>query len=162
MAGPQLHLAIQIATTSTVPSRPQLRRWVRGALASLGDALDEATFTLRFVGAREGRALNRAYRGRDYATNVLTFPLAGPDTRRAVADIVVCMPVVVKEARAQHKTAHDHCAHLVVHGVLHATGHDHETAREAAAMEASERLVLARFRIADPYAVHAPARPSQR
>jgi probable rRNA maturation factor len=149
--GPQLHLAIQIETDSPVPSRPQLRRWVHGALASQGDAFDEATFTLRFVDTREGRVLNREYRGRDYATNVLTFPLDGSDDRHAMADIVVCMPVVVKEARDQRKTVHDHTAHLVVHGVLHATGHDHETDVEAEAMETIERRVLARFRIADPY-----------
>jgi len=150
--GPRLHLSIQIETASPVPSRAQLRRWVAGALASQRGTIDDATFTLRFVDAREARALNRSYRGRDYATNVLTFPFDGPDDRQAIADIVVCMPVVVKEARAQHKTAHDHCAHLVVHGVLHATGHDHETPKEADAMEAVERRVLARFRIADPYA----------
>ena len=150
---PTLHLAIQIETAATLPSRAQLRRWVKGALDTQADVVDEATFTLRFVDTREGRALNRAYRGRDYATNVLTFPLDDADRRRAMADIVVCVPVVAKEARAQRKTLQDHCAHLVVHGVLHATGHDHETAREAEAMEAIERRVLARFRIADPYEV---------
>ena len=146
-----LRLAIQIETATPLPSRAQLRRWVKGALATQVGRFDEATFTLRFVDTREGRALNRAYRGRDYATNVLTFPLDEGDPRHAMADIVVCMPVVVKEARAQGKTAHDHCGHLVVHGVLHATGYDHETAHEADAMEAIERRVLARFRIADPY-----------
>jgi probable rRNA maturation factor len=148
-----LHLAIQIETALPLPSRAQLRRWVTGTLATQGDRFAEATITLRFVDTHEGRALNRTYRGRDYATNVLTFPLDDGDPRHAVADIVVCMPVVVKEARAQGKTAHDHCGHLVVHGVLHAAGHDHETEREAEAMEAIERRVLARFRIADPYAI---------
>lgn len=148
---PALHLAIQVETAASLPSRAQLRRWVKGALDTQADAVDEATFTLRFVDSREGRALNRAYRGRDYATNVLTFPLDDGDRRHAMADIVVCMPVVAKEARAQRKSVRDHCAHLVVHGVLHATGHDHETAREADAMEAIEQQVLARFGIDDPY-----------
>ncbi len=148
-----LHLAIQVETAAAIPARAQLRRWVQGTLDEHPGALTEATFTLRFVDRAEGRALNSTYRDRDYATNVLTFALNEAGTGRAAADIVVCMPVVEEEARSQRKTVRDHCAHLVVHGVLHATGHDHETDREAEAMEAVERSVLARFRIRDPYAV---------
>ena len=132
--------------------RSQLRRWARAALER------DASLTLRFVGAREGRALNAQFRGRDYATNVLTFAYddagdaVGSSSRGPVqADIVICLPVLVREARAQRKPLRDHLAHLVVHGVLHAQGMDHEDDAEAREMEARETVILARFRIADPY-----------
>lgn len=129
-------------------ARAQLRRWVAAAIER------DCAFTLRLVDAREGRALNRAYRGRDYATNVLTFEYGqdgGDDATHA--DIVICLPVAAREARAQRKAPRDHLAHLVVHGALHAQGWDHERGeQEAADMEARERAILARFRIADPYA----------
>ena len=104
--------------------------------------------------AREGRTLNRLYRGRDYATNVLTFEYGADGCDGTTqADIVICLPVAAREARAQRKTPRDHLAHLVVHGALHAQGWDHERGEhEAAEMEARERAILARFRIADPYA----------
>lgn len=158
--GPELALAVQ--TGSGVPAcpvnRPRLRRWVLAALQR------DARITLRFVGTREGRALNREHRGRDYATNVLTFVYDAPPPARALrgagsgapaqveADIVVCLPVVRAEARAQRKSVDHHLAHLVVHGVLHAQGFDHEDEVEAEAMEALETAILRRFRIADPYA----------
>jgi probable rRNA maturation factor len=152
-APPRLSLSVQVAPgAGDCPAdRAQLRRWARAALSR------DAALALRFVGAREGRALNRDFRGRDYATNVLTFAYddgagalaAGGDPVRA--DIVVCLPVVAREARAQRKPLRAHLAHLVVHGVLHAQGMDHEDEREAAAMEAREVEVLRRFRIADPY-----------
>jgi probable rRNA maturation factor len=113
--------------------------------------IDDARVTLRFVGAREGRALNRDFRGRDYATNVLSFayrefkPLAG--------DIVLCAPVIAKEARAQHKSIDAHYAHLVVHGMLHLQGFDHEDNAEAAAMEARETEIVTGLGYADPYGV---------
>jgi probable rRNA maturation factor len=142
---PALELAVQRAVAAAdLPVRATLLRWARAALER------DARVTLRFVGAREGRALNRTYRGRDYATNVLTFvydsgvPLAG--------DIVVCLPVVRREARAQRKRVRAHLAHLVVHGMLHLQGHDHERAADAAAMEARETAILRRLRYADPYA----------
>jgi len=123
--------------------RSRLRRL---ALASLEA---DASLTVRFVGEAEGRELNRRYRGRDYATNVLTFPYDTPD--RLEADIVICTPVVRTEARAQRKRFDDHLAHLLVHGVLHAQGHEHENEDEARRMEAMEIAILRRFRIADPY-----------
>lgn len=126
-------------------SRMQLRRWVAAAL----DA--DAALTLRFVDAREGRMLNAAYRHRDYATNVLTFRYDDLGDGVVRADIVLCLPVLRREAREQRKTLRDHLAHLVMHGVLHASGHDHETPAEAQRMEAEEVRRLARFRIADPY-----------
>ncbi len=128
-----------------MPTRPRLRTWAKAAL------IDDARVTLRFVGAREGRALNRDFRGRDYATNVLSFayrefkPLAG--------DIVLCAPVIAKEARAQHKSIDAHYAHLVVHGMLHLQGFDHEDNAEAAAMEARETEIVTGLGYADPYGV---------
>ncbi len=111
--------------------------------------------TIRFVDEDEGRSLNRGFRGKDHATNVLTFVLGDDATNatRVEADIVICMPVVEAEARAQDKPVFVHCAHLVVHGTLHACGFDHETEAEAEAMEQIERGVLARFGITDPYRV---------
>ena len=104
---------------------------------------------MRLVGEDEARALNRDYRGKDYATNVLTF-----DYERApvvVADIVVCAPVVADEAAAQGIGLADHYAHLLVHGTLHAQGHDHEDAADARRMEAAESRILTGLGIADPY-----------
>ncbi|MFM1988217.1 MAG: hypothetical protein RJA99_1174 [Pseudomonadota bacterium] len=149
LAAPRLALSVQVEPAAgEIPAdRSQLRRWALAALAT------DAALTLRFVGAREGRALNAGFRGRDYATNVLTFAYdASPAPGAPVqADIVICMPVVVREARAQKKAVRAHLAHLVVHGVLHAQGLDHEDDDEAREMEARETAVLARFRIADPY-----------
>lgn len=143
--GKRLALSVQgIDAFDTLPARSTLRRWIRLALER------DAVITLRFVGAREGRRLNREFRGRDHATNVLTFDYA---QRPAVsADIVICVPVVAREARAQGKRLRAHLAHLVIHGTLHAQGYDHQRPRDAAAMEAREVELLARLRIADPYA----------
>ncbi len=124
-------------------TRDRLRRLALAALER------DASLTVRFVGEAEGRELNRQYRGRDYATNVLTFPYDTPG--RLEADIVICVPVVRAEARAQRKRLDDHLAHLLVHGVLHAQGHDHEDEEQARRMEAAEVAILRRFRIADPY-----------
>jgi probable rRNA maturation factor len=145
-----LQLDVQgAARFAGVPTRATLRRWVLLALERAGTkAGDEAQLTLRFIGSAEGRRLNRDFRGRDYATNVLTFDY----TRRPLtADIVLCMPVVAREARAQGKTLRAHLAHLVIHGVLHARGFDHARPRQAKAMETRERALLAQLRIADPY-----------
>ena len=146
---PRLALSIQVDDDAgELPAdRAQLRRWVRGALER------DAWLTLRFVGQAEGRTLNAQFRGRDYATNVLTFAYDEAPTpgEPLSADIVVCMPVVLDEASAQGKTARDHLAHLVVHGTLHAQGHDHEEDDAAREMEALETAILRRFRIADPY-----------
>lgn len=128
--------------------RSQLRRWTQAAL----DA--NALLTLRLVGRAEGRMLNRTWRGKDYATNVLTFAYGGAPLH---ADIVLCLPVLRQEARAQRKSLRDHLAHLVIHGALHAQGYDHETESDASVMEARETAILLRFRIADPYRVgHTP------
>lgn len=137
-------MAVQYALANDrLPSRPQLRRWARAAL--LGDA----HVTFRLVGAREGRALNRQYRGRDYATNVLTFVY--PELVPVSGDIVLCAPVIAREASRQGKALHAHYAHLVVHGVLHLQGHDHEKAVDARVMEALEKEIVMRLGYADPY-----------
>lgn len=148
---PRLSLSIQSgsAALSLPVSRQRLRRWVTLALQA------EARLTLRFVDSREGRALNAGYRGKDYATNVLTFNY--PPSQQAsgkaacVADIVICLPVVRREAREQRKPLDHHLAHLVIHGVLHAQGFEHEHDAEAEAMEALETALLRRLRIPDPY-----------
>ena len=143
-AAPALSLSVQYASNAEgLPTRAQVRRWVRASL------LADATVTVRFVEAIEGRALNAEYRGKDYATNVLTF-VYDDDAPRA-GDIVLCAPVVRKEADAQGKTLAAHYAHLVVHGMLHLQGHDHERPAEAAAMEARETAILATLGLPDPY-----------
>lgn len=126
-----------------LPARSTVARWIRAALARDGE------LTLRYVGAAEGRALNRAYRGKDYATNVLTFDYAHAPVVRA--DLVLCVPVVKREAREQRKALRDHLAHLIVHGVLHAQGLAHERAADARRMEAREVAILAALGVADPY-----------
>jgi len=127
-----------------LPRRRTLRRWAGAA------AEHRLAVTLRFVGAREGRALNARYRGRDYATNVLTFVY--DDVVPRTGDIVVCVPVVTREARAQGKALRAHLAHLIVHGMLHLQGYDHERGADAARMEARETELLARLGYRAPYA----------
>ena len=127
-----------------VPSRAALRRCAQAALER------DAQVTLRIVDGREGRALNRRYRHRDYATNVLTFVY--DDGVSLAGDIVLCAPVVAREARAQRKTHKAHYAHLVIHGMLHLQGYDHERDDEAARMEAREIRLLRELGYDDPYA----------
>ena len=151
---PDLNLSLQFALGQANEATAQHRaalprhgvaRWVRHALAS------DADITVRIVDAEEARALNRDYRQKDYATNVLTFDYA--TTPRVLADLVLCAPVVAAEAQAQGKPLQDHYAHLLVHGTLHAQGWDHETSpQDADAMEAHEVEVLARLGFPNPYA----------
>ncbi|MGE5087648.1 MAG: rRNA maturation RNase YbeY [Candidatus Levyibacteriota bacterium] len=144
LAAPQLSLAIQWAVDpAPLPRRRTLRRWMQAALER------PAGVTLRFVGTREGRMLNHRYRGRDYATNVLTFVY--DDVASLAGDIVLCAPVVRREAQAQRKTLTAHYAHLVIHGMLHLQGYDHERDEDAARMEARERALLAGLGYRDPY-----------
>lgn len=137
-----------------VPSSASFRRWAAAALAGR-DA--PAELAIRIVGADEGRELNRTYRGKDYATNVLSFPAERPEGLPAdvelpyLGDLVVCAEVVAREAAEQGKRPADHWAHLTVHGVLHLLGWDHVDDAEAEAMEARERQILAGLGIADPY-----------
>ena len=143
-AAPKLSLSVQYAVdAANLPTRSQFRRWIK--LALQGDA----QIVLRIVGQAEGRALNKNYRGKDYATNVLTFVYDGTDPLSG--DIVMCAPVLAKEARAQRKELHAHYAHLAVHAALHLQGYDHENTADAAAMETLETALLAKLRYADPY-----------
>ncbi len=124
--------------------RAQVARWIRHALAQ------DAEITVRIVTAEEGQTLNREYRHKDYATNVLTFGYTQDPV--VAADLVLCAPVVAKEAREQGKTLQSHYAHLIVHGTLHAQGWDHETSlADARAMEAREIAILAGLGFASPY-----------
>ena len=136
-------------------TRQKIRRWVQAAL------LGPAELTVRLVAAEEGRVLNRDYRHKDYATNVLTFAYnegeeigADEPTR---ADIILCTDVIEQEAAQQNKTVEEHAAHLVVHGVLHAQGYDHDDDEEAQEMEQLERDILSALGYPDPYAQESPA-----
>lgn len=151
----ELSLAVQYAEPAPELPRWRLRRWARRSLDLAGDTLPglrAAALTLRLVGLDEGRELNRQYRGRDYATNVLTFEYGMDPDGGVAGDIVLCLPVLEREAREQGKTLLDHAAHLTVHGVLHALGHDHLEAAQAREMESLETRILAVLGIADPYA----------
>ena len=136
------------AVVDGLPRRPTLVRWVRATQER------DLTVSLRFVGAREGRRLNARYRHRDYATNVLTFVY--DDVEPVAGDIVLCVPVLAREARLQRKTLRAHCAHLVIHGMLHLQGYEHERARDAARMEARETALLRALNYRDPYAATEP------
>ena len=151
--------AVDGADKANAPKKHQLRRWAQAAVQRNVDV------GIRLVGEDEGRALNSEYRGKDYATNVLTFDYgAVGDERGAQAaaradadavlegDLVLCVPVVVREAAEQGKTLDAHFAHLVVHGMLHLQGHDHEDDAQADAMESLERVMLAALGYPDPYA----------
>ncbi|OYO30803.1 rRNA maturation RNase YbeY [Janthinobacterium sp. PC23-8] len=131
-------------------TRPKIRRWVQAAL------LAPAELTIRFVDLDEGRSLNRDYREKDYATNVLTFAYnegeESSDDEPTRADIILCTDVLEKEAQEQRKSVEEHTAHLIVHGVLHAQGYDHMDDEEATEMEGLETGILARLGISDPYA----------
>ncbi|WP_407354383.1 rRNA maturation RNase YbeY [Luteimonas sp. R10] len=137
-----------------IPAAASFRKWAAAALAG---RIRQADLAIRIVGAREGRALNRHYRGKDYATNVLSFPAELPEglpdgvRLPLLGDLVICAPVVAREAREQGKPLNAHYAHLTVHGALHLLGWNHEDAREAECMEQLEREILARLGIADPY-----------
>jgi probable rRNA maturation factor len=141
----RLSLTVQYARRSAaLPPVATLRRWARSALER------DAAVTLRFAGTREARALNAAFRGQDHATNVLTFVYDEADA--LAGDIVLCTPVLRREAKEQGKSFVDHCAHLVVHGMLHLQGYDHDNPRAARAMARRETAILALLRVPDPYA----------
>jgi probable rRNA maturation factor len=144
----RLELTVQKSVNSPgLPTDTELRRWLAAALGQ------SAAITVRFVGVAEGCRLNREYRGKDSATNVLSFGYGNSGRRRALAgDIVLCAPVLRREARAQGKTLAAHVAHLSIHGALHLQGYDHQSPRAAARMEALERRILAQFGFPDPYA----------
>ena len=141
---PKLSLTVQYASTSApVPTRAQWRRWITVAMQR------NISLTLRIVDEAEGRELNKAYRGRDYATNVLTFVY--DDTETLSGDVVICAPVVEREGLEQHKDLQSHYAHLAIHAALHLQGFDHETETDAARMEALETALMVRLHYPDPY-----------
>lgn len=146
---PALELDVQqgdgIGKRAGLPSRKQIEAWVTSALYA------DAALTVRFVDEEEGRTLNRSYRGKDYATNVLTFAYAESEDDPVTGDIVLCCPVVETEAREQRKPLEAHYAHLIVHGVLHAQGYEHEDDTEAEEMEAIETETLQALGFDDPY-----------
>ena len=154
----RLSLAIQWdkALGALVVQRQQIRRWVQSSLQQ------PAELTLRFVGQEEGLRLNQQYRKKKYATNVLTFILNQPSLIAAemvsapsMADIVICIPVVEREAIEQNKLLTHHLAHMIMHGVLHAQGYDHIKKQDAMVMESLEIEILKRFRIPNPYEISA-------
>lgn len=145
-----IHVAVQFATRKpSVPKAVHIRTWVS---AALGDRAT-AQLTVRIVDEQEGRALNEQWRGKAYATNVLSFPCTGleqvaPDL---LGDIVICAPVVAREAEEQEKDMEAHWAHMVIHGTLHLLGHNHENRADARKMETLETSILHDFGYADPY-----------
>ncbi len=150
-AGKKIATAIavqRISQIAHIPQDRQFRKWARAALASVGR---QAELTVRVVNAAEARNLNSAFRGKDYAPNVLTFVYHEQDAALLMGDLVLCAQVVALEARAQQKALQDHYAHLTVHGVLHLAGFDHDKRRDAAKMEAAEAKILATLGVANPY-----------
>lgn len=133
-----------------LPAPISFKRWAEAACQG---RIKRADIAVRVVDEAEGRRLNHHYRGKDYATNVLSFPAELPEgvTLPILGDLVICAPVVAREAAEQGKTLTAHYAHLTIHGVLHLLGLDHENSLEADAMEAIERSILADFGYADPY-----------
>lgn len=146
---PDLSLSLQFsAVTNAAEHRAALprhavKKWIRHALQDNGE------ITVRIVDAAEGQALNRDYRKKNYATNVLTFDYAVEPV--VSADLVLCAPVVAQEAKAQKKTLQAHYAHLIVHGTLHAQGWDHDEEEDAQVMELRESEILARLGFVNPY-----------
>ena len=136
-----------------IPQRASFERWVVATLAALRRRRP-IELSIRIVGDDEGRELNARYRQRDYATNVLSFPADLPPALKLplIGDLVICAPVLAREAQAQGKPIRNHYAHMTVHGVLHLLGHDHENNADAERMEALETRILRTLGIADPYA----------
>jgi probable rRNA maturation factor len=147
----KLTLAIQFATQLAIrrqelPRRFEFRKWAQAAL------LHEVVATIRLVDEAEGRQLNQDFRGKDYATNVLTFAYGADSEGGPLSgDVILCVPVVEREAMEQGKNLHAHYAHLTVHGMLHLQGYDHEDETEAVAMEAVESFIMTRLGLPDPY-----------
>lgn len=142
---PQLDFSLQLSSQERgLPTAADFRRWIRAALRV------DTSVTIRIVDAEEGRLLNATYRGKDYATNVLTFPLT--EQPHLMGDIVICAPVVAKEAGEQGKPLLAHYAHMTVHGILHLHGYDHEVDAQAELMESMETAAMQKLGFANPYA----------
>jgi len=147
-----LRLSVECLAPGGAPSAGSLRRWARAALS--GVRRRSVAIGIRIVGAAESRTLNRRYRGKDKPTNVLSFPFDAPPGARSdvLGDLVICAPVVRREARTEHKDEQAHWAHMVVHGILHLRGYDHGKPRDAVDMEAREVRILRRLGFQNPYA----------
>ena len=137
-----------------IPQRASFEEWIQSTLQTARHRRN-SEISLRIVDAKEGKSLNRQYRERDYATNVLSFPVELPQGVRSplLGDLVICAPVVAREGREQGKPLRNHYAHLTIHGTLHLLGYDHENDRDAESMEALEIKILAAHGVADPYAL---------
>jgi probable rRNA maturation factor len=143
---PKLAATIQYASVAdSLPSASQFRKWAKAALRV------DTEVTIRIVDAEEGQLLNNTYRGKDYATNVLTFPLT--EEPHLMGDIIICAPVVAAEAKSQQKSLEAHYAHLTVHGILHLHGYDHETDAQAELMEGLETAIVTKLGYASPYLI---------
>lgn len=143
---PKLNLHTQFASEAhSLPSVAQFRKWAKAALRV------DTQVTIRIVDAEEGRQLNSMYRGKDYATNVLTFPLT--ESPYLMGDIIICAPVVEAEAHAQNKPLEAHYAHLTIHGILHLHGYDHETESQAELMEGLETAIVTKLGYPSPYLI---------
>jgi probable rRNA maturation factor len=143
---PKLYFSMQSASQlANIPTKSMFKKWAKAALRV------ESEVTIRIVDEFEARGLNSQYRSKDYATNVLTFPLT--EEPYLMGDIVICAPIVAAEAAAQNKPLESHFAHLTVHGMLHLSGFDHETEAEAELMEALEVQILTKLGYANPYLV---------
>lgn len=153
----ELSLAVQYGVVDPQLPRWRLRRWVNAALLAAQKqgtkTVANLVLTIRLVDQAEGRELNRTYRNKDYATNVLTFDYepAPAQPNHVMADVVICTPVLRQEAKSQGKPYLHHAVHLVVHGTLHALGYDHTSDKQATQMEALEVDILKRWGIKDPY-----------
>ncbi|MDN3234097.1 rRNA maturation RNase YbeY [Pseudomonas sp. WAC2] len=147
-----IELDVQIASEAPdLPEEPELRRWCEVALRQ---RTTDSELTIRLVDEPEGRELNRTYRHKDYATNVLTFPADVPDELLDIpllGDVIICAPVIAREAAEQGKLLKAHWAHMVIHGCLHLLGYDHIEDEEAEEMESLERELLAELGHPDPY-----------
>ena len=145
---------IQRATEYNTPDDEQFKHWINAVPAELEQT---ARFVIRIADEEEARRLNRDYRNRDYATNVLSFRAELPDSlpeevrQCELGDILICAPVVVRESAEQRRPETDHWAHLTIHGVLHLLGYDHEIADEAEIMESLEIRILKQLGVSDPY-----------
>ncbi len=145
------NIDVQLASRiAHVPDEKNLIKWAKLALQSCD--IESATLTIRVVNQTEGRNLNNAFRDKDYATNVLTFVYHDKKTRNLEGDIVLCAPVVNREAKEQKKPPPNHYAHLTIHGTLHLAGLDHVRLKDAKVMEAQEVALLKKLKVADPYA----------
>ena len=143
---PLLDITIQIASElANVPAKSQFKKWAKAALRV------DTEVTIRIIDAQEALELNSTYRGKDYATNVLTFPLT--EAPHLMGDIIICAPVVEAEAKTQNKSVEAHYAHLTVHGMLHLCGFDHETESQAELMESLEITILQKLGYANPYLI---------